>query len=145
MQLVANKTVLIFSHQHDVLKDTLETVIQDTFQNVFQIFLVHVANVFVVGHSVLFWHSFYVNYVRWSSFFFSKREIFSSHGVVFLSPHYPKGSFHRRVAIILLDALSSSWPHSRSMFSCLVKLFLLLVFCLILFHVVSELYPLAHI
>ena len=52
-------------------------------------------------------------------------------------------SFHQRVAMIRLGVLSPI--HSRSISSsCLVKLFVLF-FCLILFHIVSKLYPLAHL
>ena len=52
--MVANKTVLIFPSQLDVLKDTYEIVLQDTFQTVFQMFLVTVADFFGVGHFALF-------------------------------------------------------------------------------------------
>ena len=54
LQLVANKTALIFHSQLGVLEGTFEIVLQDTFQTVFQTLLVIVADFFDVGHSALF-------------------------------------------------------------------------------------------
>ena len=57
---------------------------------------------------------------------------------MFLSAPQPKFwvSCHQRVAIILLGALSPSWSHSHSLYSS---------FLVNLFHIVSELYPLAYL
>ena len=86
LQLVASKTILISTSQLGVLKDTFERVLQDTVQTVFQTFLVTVADLFGVGHLVLFLLFLLRKYARCSSFIFSKRNLQLSWSGVLVSP-----------------------------------------------------------
>ena len=123
--------VLLFPFQLGVLKDTFEKVLHDTFQTVFQTFLITVADFFGVGYFVLFL-LFLLRKLCTMLQFHSKREIFNSHGVVFLSAPQPKMLSElppkSNYTAIVLGDLSTSWPHSHSMSSCLVKLFILFGF-----------------
>ena len=84
LQLIASKMVLIFPSQLGVLKDTLKRVLHDIFETVFQTFLVTAGGFFGVGHFGLFLLFLLRKLCMMLQFHFFEREIFNSHGVVFL-------------------------------------------------------------